>query len=91
MPLRRRRKSRYVAPATVHFTQARNEDGHRQLCVFAECAYGGTRVGPVWSHTAAAVRRCLATLTKNCDCGRGYHRHRYTEGHPVASGPARDG
>lgn len=84
MPLRRRRrKSRTIAPATIYFTQARNEKGHKQLCVFAECSYGGCRVGPIWSHTYASVSRALATLTKRCDCGRKYHKHRFTEGHRV--------
>lgn len=83
MPIRRKPKSKHNAPACVYFTQARNEDGDKQLCVYAECTYGGTRVGPVWSHTDAAVRRCLATLSSKCDCGRRLHKHRFTEGHRV--------
>jgi len=83
MPIRRKPKSKHNAPACVYFTQARNEDGDKQLCVYAECTYGGTRVGPVWSHTDAAVRRCLATLSSKCDCGRRFHKHRFTEGHRV--------
>jgi hypothetical protein len=83
MALRRKRKSKTTAPACVFFTQAKNEDGHKQLCVFAECTYGGTRAGPIWSHTSAAVSRCLATLSARCDCGRRFHKHRYTEGHRV--------
>jgi hypothetical protein len=81
---RRKRKSKVVAPAVVHFTQARNpKTKSKQLCVRAECMYGGTRVGPVWGHTKAAVDRCLATLSSCCDCGRRYHKHRRTEGHRV--------
>lgn len=80
MPLRRKRKSRIVAPACVYFTSAKNPDGKKQLCVYAECTYGGTRVGPIWSHTSQAVTRCLATLSGKCDCGRKYHKTRFTEG-----------
>jgi hypothetical protein len=82
--LRRKRKSKTYAPAVVHFTQAKNEAGHRQLCVYAECTYGGGRAGPIWSHTRAAVSRALATLTGQCNCGRRYHKHRFTEGCRVA-------
>lgn len=85
--LRRKRKSRTTAPSTVYFTQARNEDGKKQLCVYAECTYGGTRVGPIWSHTRASVGRALATLTKRCDCGRKFHKHRYSEGQRVLRDP----
>lgn len=80
---RRKRRSRVNADAIVYFSKARNEHGHVQLCVYAECTMGGGRVGPVWSHALSAVRRVLATLSAQCDCGRRYHRHRYTEGQRV--------
>ena len=82
-PLRRKRKSRTIAPAIVYFTKAKNKDGQKQICVYAECVYGGTRYGPVWAHTRASVDRCLANLTKKCDCGRKYHKHRFSEGKRV--------
>lgn len=78
--LRRKRKSKVNAPALVIFTSAKNETGKRQPCVFAECTYGGTRAGPIWGHSAASVRRLLATLSKSCDCGRRYHKSKMTEG-----------
>lgn len=80
MPLRKKRKSRTTAPAVIHFTQATNDKKQKQLCVFAECIYGGTIVGPIWSHSATSVRRALATLTERCDCGRRFHKQRQTEG-----------
>jgi hypothetical protein len=83
LPRGKKRRSRTTAPAVVYFTEALNEEGRRQLCVYAECAYGGVRVGPVWSHADASVRRALATLTKHCDCGRLFHRRRFTEGRRV--------
>lgn len=83
MPLRRKRKSKTTAPAIVYFTQARNEKGVKQLCVFAECLYGGSKAGPVWSHSDAAVGRALATLTQHCDCGRYFHKRRRSEGQRV--------
>ena len=84
-PLRRRRKSKTTAPAMVYFTQDRNEDGKKQLCVYVECTYSGRKAGPVWSHTKAAVDRCLAELTKRCDCGRRFHKHRFSEGARVVT------
>lgn len=86
MTPRPRRKSRTVAPATVFFGHARDEGGCRQLAVWAECVYSGLRVGPVWAHGQPSVRRCLATLTQSCDCGRSYHRAVYTEGYRVSAG-----
>lgn len=83
MALRRKRKSRTVAPACIYFTQQKNEEGKKQLCVYGECTYGGTKVGPVWSHSKSSVDRCLAMMSKQCDCGRSYHKHRYTEGIPI--------
>lgn len=83
MALRRKRKSRTVAPSVVLFTQAVNEAGTKQLCVVAQCTYGGTTFGPIWGHTSQSVNKCLAELTKICDCGRHYHKHRFTEGHRV--------
>lgn len=80
MPLRKKRKSRTTAPAVILFTQALNDKRQKQLCVYAECIYGGTIVGPIWSHAAVSVRRALATLTERCDCGRRYHKMRQTEG-----------
>lgn len=80
MPLRRKRKSKTTAPAVVLFTQAANESGARQLCVYAQCTYGGAVSGPIWGHAAQSVRKCLAGLTARCDCGRRFHKHRFTEG-----------
>ena len=83
MALRRKRKSKTTAPVTVYFTQAKNDQGHKQPAVYAECTYGDARAGPVWGHTRASVNRCLATLSKFCDCGRPYHAHKFTEGIPI--------
>jgi len=85
----RKTKSRTVAPAVVYFGSAKNERGQRQLAVWAECTYGGRRVGPVWSHTDQAVTRVLATLTHYCDCGRRYHKARYYEGCRITNTPPR--
>lgn len=61
-----------------------------QLCVVAECTFGGTKFGPVWSHQDKAVNRALATLSQFCECGRRFHKHRYTEGHRVLIGVVND-
>ena len=83
MTLRPKRKNKFVAPAIIYFVSAPNEEGKTQICVVAECLYGGTRFGPVWSHTDKAVRRSLASLSKICECGRKFHKHRFSEGHRV--------
>ena len=83
MPTRRKFKSRTVAPACVYFTKAKNPAGQNQLCVYAECTYGGAKAGPIWGHAAQSVSKCLATLTQKCDCGRSYHKHKFTEGFRV--------
>lgn len=75
-----RRKSRISALAIVHFTTAKNKRHSRQLCVYAECILSGVTAGPIWSHSAAAVRRCLATLTAKCECGRRFHKQQETTG-----------
>ncbi len=85
--LRRKRKSKTTAPSVVYFTQAKNTHGVKQTCVYAECTYGGARYGPVWGHAAASVGKCLAELTRWCDCGRPRHKHKYTEGVRIATKP----
>ncbi len=85
MALRRKRKSKTRADAIIYFTTAPNEHGKKQLCVYAECLFGGGKAGPVWSHTRNAVSRVLATLRTTCECGRYYHRHKYTEGFRVTT------
>lgn len=81
--LQLRRRSRTTAPATVLFSSNYNEKGQKQLCVYAECHYSGSRAGPIWSHTDAAVNRCLATLTHDCECGRRFHKAREYQGKRV--------
>lgn len=85
MPARRKRKSKTTAPACIFFTTAKNEKGKNQICVMGECLYGGTRIGPIWSHTRAAVTKCLTLMTQTCDCGRVYHKQRRTEGFRIVT------
>jgi hypothetical protein len=83
MPSLRIRKPRRTAPATVIFGQAVNEDRHKQICIWTRCDFSGVTIGPIWSHTDAAIRRALATLTQYCDCPATYHKARDYEGHRV--------
>jgi len=87
-PLRPRKKSKFVAPASVHFASALNEKKVKQICVYVQCQWAETVVGPVWSHTQQSVDRALATLSARCECGRKYHKAREFTGHRV-SVPAR--
>lgn len=81
--LRRKRKSKLVAPALISFTLAVNVAGCAQPCVYAQCQYGGCTVGPIWGQSDASIGRALATLTRSCVCGRRRHRCRGVEGAPV--------
>jgi hypothetical protein len=83
--LRPKRKSRTTAPATVLFSKTKNDQGKYQLCVYAQCTYGGRTAGPVWGHTRASVGRCLAALTTRCDCGRPFHKAREYQGRRVVT------
>jgi hypothetical protein len=80
--LRRKRKNKFKAPATLYYTAGPNAQGVRCPCVFAECHYGGARVGPIWGHRDASVRRALAELTRQCGCGRRFHHRKFVEGRP---------
>ena len=72
----RRRKS----SATIHFVYRKNDKGHKQPCVFAECHASSSMAGPVWGHGEASVRRVLAQLSADCKCPAVYHQHRESLG-----------
>jgi hypothetical protein len=78
-----RRKSKKTAYATIHFRQALNDAGVKQLCVYAECQRSGNVVGPTWGHADQSVRRALAELTNRCDCPARFHKTREYAGHRV--------
>jgi hypothetical protein len=71
--MRRRRRDKRRAPATIQYTTAKNAAGHSQLCVFAMCEMGMTKVGPIWGHGESSVKRALATLTSECQCPATFH------------------
>lgn len=76
----RGRRSCRTAPAVVHYTVARNDKGKMQPCIVVECMASGTRTQPTWGHKQASMRRALATLSAECECGRRYHSAREFEG-----------
>ena len=84
----RKPKSKTKAPCTLYYTAGPNAQGVRCPCVFAECHYGGTRVGPIWGHRDASARRAMAELTRQCGCGRRFHHRKYVEGAPETAPPA---
>jgi len=61
------------SPATVEYTEEDNDRGFPQDCVYVECSNSGYRVGPIWGHGEASVRRALAQLTEECSCGAAFH------------------
>jgi len=71
-PLRKKRPPKR-APSVVYFRHAKNEKGHKQLCVYVECELSGNLVGPVWGHSAQSVNKALAMLTQECDCPSKFH------------------
>ena len=72
----RRRKS----SATIHFVVRKNDKGHKQPCVFAECHASSAMVGPVWGQGESSIRRVLAQLSTECECPAAYHRHQESIG-----------
>lgn len=84
---RRRRKSN--ALAVIHFTSAKNDKDKRQLCVYAECQMVGTMVGPTWGHAEGSVKRSLAELTAECECGAKFHRAAEYVGKRINKSPRR--
>lgn len=81
-PLRRKRPPKRVS-ATIHFRHAKNENGHRQICVYAECDLAGAVVGPIWGHSEQTVKKAVATLTRECDCPAKFHRAQDFQGKRV--------
>ena len=79
--LKKRRRKK--APAIVHYTSETNDRGHKQICVIAECGWSNQRVGPIWGHTDAAVKRALATLSQQCECPARFHSKREVTGKRV--------
>lgn len=78
--MRRKRKSKTVAPVLVRYTRARDPaDGRLTPCVWAQCLYGGHVVGPCWGHHRRAVGRALLALTAQCPCGRLRHKMKQAE------------
>jgi hypothetical protein len=80
MPPLRRKKSRKVAHATILFTSAKNEDGDRQICVYAQCQMSENTAGPIWGHTDQSIRKSLSVLTRHCDCPARFHKPREYQG-----------
>ena len=84
MPALRKKRRRKKAPSIVYFRHAKNEKGHKQTCVYAECELGGTVIGPVWGHTDASVKKAMSTLTRKCDCPSKFHSPQDYHGKRVA-------
>jgi len=59
--------------ARITYTTEQNDRGESKPCVYAECLESENTVGPVWGDGEPSVRRALATLTSECDCGARYH------------------
>lgn len=58
--------------AEIEFTTEQNK-GRQQDCVYASCTEADHKVGPVWGHGAASVKRALVMLSEDCPCGESYH------------------
>ncbi len=62
--------------AEVEFTEDENDSGQLVPCVFVRCLSSPTdfEVGPIWGNGIASVRRALAQLSEDCDCGQNFHK-----------------
>jgi hypothetical protein len=80
--MRPKRKSRYIAPVVLYYTQMKQDDDAtaKTPCVFAECTYSGLRCGPAWGHSYSAKAKVTHELARECDCGRRLHHVKYYEG-----------
>lgn len=81
--MRRKRKSKTVAPVLVLFTKAKNDKGEMVPCVYAQCQYGGGESGPIWGQTFKQINRAVSLLSEICECGRPRHKRKYIEGEPT--------
>jgi hypothetical protein len=84
MPSRNKKAN---APAVVEFsTYTGVKKGSKpKPCVYATCQFTGKRVGPIWTHSMAAVKRAMATLTRQCPCPARRHQAREFMGKPIES------
>jgi hypothetical protein len=64
------------------FSSAINENDVDQTCIFAVCSRSDIKVGPIWGHKAASIKRALATLTEKCECPATRHTRQETLGSP---------
>lgn len=86
MPFRRPRiRRKKFAPAQVTYTTTETQKNGARPCVYATCLFLGTRVGPIWSHSDQAVKRALASLTRECECPAKFHRAMEFSGSRVAT------
>jgi hypothetical protein len=75
-----KRKSKFNAPCVVRWLTVRRPDGTERDFFHIECTYGGTRVGPVETHSPKALKTALQDISRRCDCGRPQHSKKYDEG-----------
>ncbi len=82
---RRRQPTRSTkAPSRLIFRTELNPISDKKLpCVYAKCLQSDRVVGPIWSHTAAGIKRALATLTAVCECPAKFHEAREAVGKRV--------
>lgn len=62
-----------ISQSDITYTEEETEDGYECECIYATCRITGCRVGPIWGQHERSIRRALATLSQQCDCG-GFHQ-----------------
>lgn len=77
--MRRKRKSKRVAPALIKITTAADARGRVAPCVYALCLYAGATAGPFWGDGRLAVNRATAALSRTCPCQRRKHKVKAVE------------
>jgi len=60
--------------ATVDSSVLENDEGIEVSCVYATCVRSKVQVGPIWGDGPRSVRRALAELSEQCECGATFHR-----------------
>jgi hypothetical protein len=62
-----------TSPVAITESLVEGDDGVKIPCVSGECLSGMGTVGPIWGDGPDLVKRVLATLTEECDCGADWH------------------
>lgn len=68
-----------ISYADIEYGTEENEMGYETPCVYARCHESEYCCGPIWGDGPESVKRALATLTEECECGATFHKEETDE------------